>query len=66
MPHVLVLALPLAALLTGGTPTALSAQRDLEEIVELVREAWLRHDYEELVASSDTVRLQFPETGRQQ
>ena len=62
----LVLALPLAALLTGAAPTAVSAQLDLEEIVELVRKAWLRHDYEELLASSDTVRLQFPEIGRQQ
>ena len=62
----LVLALPLAALLTGAAPTAVSAQMDLEEIVELVRKAWLRHDYEELLASSDTVRLQFPEIGRQQ
>ncbi len=66
LPRALVLALPLAALLTGGAPTAVIAQLDLEEIVELVRTAWLRHDYEELLASSDTVRLQFPETGRQQ
>ncbi len=62
----LALALPLAGLLTSGAPVAVAAQMDLEEIVELVRKAWLRHDYEELLASSDTVRLQFPEIGRQQ
>ena len=61
-----VLALPLAGLLTGWAPAAASAQLELEEIVELVRTAWLRHDYEGLLASSDTVRLQFPEIGRQQ
>ncbi|MCH6547286.1 MAG: hypothetical protein IH798_02465 [Gemmatimonadetes bacterium] len=66
LPRALALALPLAGLLTGGAPAAVSAQLDLEEIVELVRTAWLHHDYAELLASSDTVRLQFPEIGRQQ
>jgi hypothetical protein len=66
MARALVLALPLVGLLAGGAPIAASAQMNLEEIVELVRHAWLRHDYEALLASSDTVRLQFPEIGRQQ
>ncbi|MCZ6917633.1 MAG: hypothetical protein O7I93_12710 [Gemmatimonadetes bacterium] len=39
-------------------------QTPLDRAVEQVRVAWLRHDYEGLVASSDTVRLQLPEVGR--
>ncbi len=62
----LALALPMAGILIGGAPTAVSGQRDLEEIVEAARTAWLRHDYDELLASSDTVRLQLPHIGRQQ
>lgn len=41
-----------------------AAQTPLDQAVEAVRVAWLRHDYEGLVASSDTVRLQLPEVGR--
>ena len=40
--------------LTGQDPGA------LEGTVEEARRAWLRHDFELVVASSDTVRLQLP------
>ncbi len=39
-------------------------QTPLDRAVEAARVAWLEHDYEGLVASSDTVRLQLPEVGR--
>ena len=52
----------LGMLLHGGDPAA--AQTPLDQVVEAVRIAWLAHDYEGLVASGDTVRLQLPKVGR--
>ena len=43
-------------------PGALAGQgnAELQGIIEEARRAWLRHDFEEVVASSDTVRLHLP------
>ncbi len=60
------LTLAMAGLLAGVLPVAVSAQGSFDEVVEEARKAWLRHDYEALLVSSDTVRLQLPEIGRQQ
>jgi hypothetical protein len=52
----------LGLLLHAAGPAA--GQTELDRAVEAARVAWLQHDYEGLVASSDTVRLQLPEVGR--
>lgn len=60
------LALPAAGFLHLALAGGAQAQSGLEEAVETARVAWLSHEYDALLASSDTVRLQLPEIGRHQ
>jgi hypothetical protein len=55
-----------AGMLPLGHLGQAGAQTELEAAVERGRAAWLSHDYEALFVSSDTVRLQLPESGRHQ
>lgn len=48
----------------AALPVGVAGQTPLEEAVETARLAWLRHDPTDLLAASDTVRLQLPEVGR--
>lgn len=60
------LALPVVVSLELALPAGAEAQSELAEVVEAARVAWLGHEYDELLASSDTVRLQLPGLGRHQ
>jgi len=51
--------LGLGALLVG-VPGCLRAQSSLNRAVEQARRAWLQHDVDALLETSDTIRLQLP------
>ncbi|HWP36067.1 MAG TPA: hypothetical protein VNL18_00800 [Gemmatimonadales bacterium] len=54
-----LVACAVVALVADGAASA-QAQEGLEQAAERARAAWLRHDVDDLLASSDTVRLQLP------
>ncbi len=61
-PNVIRCVVTVAALLMlGWVKPALCQDEHLTEAVERAQDAWLRHDAEDLVSGSDTMRLHIPD-----
>ena len=48
------------AIMLAVVPARLTAQAELDQMIESAQQAWLDHDMSALVSGSDTIRLRIP------